>query len=893
MHGAALVSSDLDVLVQQQQTTALQQLLCSAVFTIWHSWAGSRAATRSRYHNTKQGLSGLRRRQVLTAWHALAAERTALHAKEIALHQWQQLRLVTQAYREWRVHHTGSRVAKARQAVAVLWHARITCAKAVTAWAGATRRAGIIKAAIENSGSGGSSKTGAKASGSKSGSGRFLSCSRSLKAAIQQQIAWKVSALAAVAASKVQHLEALAAAEPGSVSGNSKLPTAAEVVALLQQQWQQDRQQRAAVQVKLLQQQELWELQAKQAVVAVPDDLLSCPSQRGIGSSESSDWYLSAEPSMHGQAARLQLAQGTALATAQNAAAGGCDIFTASSPGHKLKWQQQIMQQQQQPEHDQTCQCKLPDHHDWQLFHTHRQQLQPHSPVALQGSHSRSPDRARPAVLCQCSSTATQPGLNCSSCASQQAPGSAEGLAVMKSAVEAGSPSQAAAPAFVSLRATGSGVKHLHHTAEEKQSSTRQMEAAGRPKQASFCEDGSAAADRLASTTNSTSAVNMCCKPPQQQQLQQGQLAQAAFTWHGQLGSHEDNSSSSDNCSCIVAQIRSGAANVGASVLASAVNVVNSEPGQRALGMPISNTGAEGAARLASAKQLLLSISNRHHSVPGNKCSTFQRQAATETGAANPCTAAVIGAGSGTLHSIWSGGASGDNAEVTGSGLSCDYNCGDFASPGCVVDAPQPELLYDDAMAKVSRRASATDPADTGLEGYDMTAEVAACAAIAAPAAAEGRQEQAGKEILTEGCLAVREAGIGTVEGHSSSSSSSGNISCDADDDCSSAVPLHPHCQHCIALSGHRRASQAVENYSSWVLCRKALQGFGVLLQQAQQLEGAATAHWQRGLQHRVVGLWAEEAQQQHCLVTAAALRLVAKGQVGDEQGRECGVCMA
>jgi hypothetical protein len=305
MRSAAVVSSDLDVLLQQQHSTTLPALQLSAAFSSWRSWAAARTAARSSYHTAKQGLTRLRKQHVVAAWHAAAVQQGAAAAALVVLQQRSQVRTLAKAFRGWVMMLSGWQVQQAKLALAVLWSARVMCARVLVVWAGVARRAAAIKAAV-------ASRSGS--SSGAAGSASFRLCSSSFTEALQQQQAWKVSMQEAVKGAMQRHEDASAAADAAVTDVNSQMPSAQAAVGAVLRQRQQQREVRAAEQVQQLQR----ELEEQAALLAAGGgDLVLSASQLSVGlsaESSSSSWLSVCDGSR-------QADQGAKEATAMAAAA--------------------------------------------------------------------------------------------------------------------------------------------------------------------------------------------------------------------------------------------------------------------------------------------------------------------------------------------------------------------------------------------------------------------------------------------------------------------------------------------------------------------------------------------------------------------------------------------
>ncbi|KAF6254227.1 hypothetical protein COO60DRAFT_338202 [Scenedesmus sp. NREL 46B-D3] len=346
LRGAALVSSDLDVLLQQQHGTALQVLQLSAAFSTWRAWAAARAAARSSYRKAKRRLLWLRQRQVLAAWHAAAVRQGAAAAALAVLQHRQQARMLAKAVKGWRMMHAGWQLQKAKVALAVLWSARVVCARVIVIWAGVAGRAVAIKAAVD-----------ADAGSGDGAAGSFRSCSSSFVAALQQQQAWKALMLAALKGAVQMHGEAADAAHAAILDVNCRLPHAQAAVALLLQQRRQRHQKRAAEQVQQLQQQ----IEQQAALLAAQGTLHGSASQLTVGlsaESSSSSWLsvcasssdercqqqVSSARTLHDvyEALRMQLSSEAMLQCRPQ-------LTQQLAAQHWQEQQQQQQQQQQQP----------------------------------------------------------------------------------------------------------------------------------------------------------------------------------------------------------------------------------------------------------------------------------------------------------------------------------------------------------------------------------------------------------------------------------------------------------------------------------------------------------------------------------------------------------------
>lgn len=348
MKGAAVVASDLEVLLQHKQGPALQLLHTSAAFATWQQQAAAAVSMRSTYQTARQAVRSLRLQQVLQAWHAAARFATADRAALQVLQQQRRSLQLVQCFRSWRCILAQQQYRAAQNALAVLWHARIVCTRVLFTWAAGAQRAAVIKAA---------------ANGGSSSTALFHGCSISLAAPKQQQ--WKASVLAAVAAAGGKLAAADVAAAAAAEDLRARLPPAAVAAANLQQLWQQERQKSAQLNVQLLAQEHKQQQQVSLLPVEEPSqcstDSLSIVLSRSIKHTQHSGI---ANNQLLGEQGRRALPQGaTETAASLNdtdpracpALGSGYQVFeegsgelhTRTTAGHPTKashQQQQLLQ---------------------------------------------------------------------------------------------------------------------------------------------------------------------------------------------------------------------------------------------------------------------------------------------------------------------------------------------------------------------------------------------------------------------------------------------------------------------------------------------------------------------------------------------------------------------
>jgi hypothetical protein len=869
MHSAAVVSSDLDVLLQQQHSTALPALLLSAAFGTWRAWAADRTAARSSYRKAKQGLIRLKDSQVLAAWHAAAVQQGAAAAALVVLQQRAQVRTLAKAFRGWLVMRCGWQVQQAKAALAVLWNARVMCARVLVVWAGVARRAAAIKAAVDGRAGGGD---GAAAPTS------FRQCSSSFSAALQQQQAWKVSMQEAVVAAMQRHEDASAAADAAVSDFDSQMPSAQAAVAVLLLQQRQQREVRAAEQVQQLQRQ-----MEEQAVLLAADDGHNLPLSAsqltvGVSSESSSSSWLSVCASSHhvGQEPEQAAAMATAMAAAMTAeaAAAAADRQHAGGEGMLPKQPAALVSchpepscQQQQQQHSGGSSNSNSDHATsaaaarnvaaWYTSEVSQQQQQqqqhgPHEqlqqmawhassckldPAAAVGTH-----RSFSIASSQEVHTLASPGRDAWDIALAELPATGTPETLKQ---EAAAGPAAAAAAAGGQRATNSA--DWQHTQQ-------------------------AGVEALAASRNGASSSSGG------QRTQEAGPAAAAAAAHGQRAS-------TGHCSADGQHTQQ--AGVGA--LAAGRNGASSSSGgqhTQQAGLAAAAAAAAGGQRASSstdgqrtqqaaAQPLLLSIAKRQqqHSSAGGSSRTghLQPQAAEATATASAAAAAAAEAVAyGTQQ------AGHDAAAAT--------PCGTEGTEGVsiIVEGAERswslslEPLHVDAVASISRRQSFSQ-----VDGIQL-GPAAAAAAGGVSNTAGSRTAGGTKQFADKGAVAapgVPAAATAMAEAcgnfgaaaHTRSSSSSSPTDSMFSSDFQASLKVEGRL---LAVnSSRRRASDAVDQFACSKLCSRVLQGLRLHAEQQQQQSQVATLTWQLAVQRRTVRVWVAEVQQLRHSRTAAVLR--------------------
>jgi hypothetical protein len=146
MRIAATAASQRDVLLSTQLPMAVNPLKLSAAFRAWKLWSSDRSGARAMRQELRQKVRSHHAAAAVRAWHEAAVASAWLQARQQALVQQRQALLLVKAFSAWRCARPQQQVKLAQHAVAVLWHARVTTARVLMAWACEARQAALLSA---------------------------------------------------------------------------------------------------------------------------------------------------------------------------------------------------------------------------------------------------------------------------------------------------------------------------------------------------------------------------------------------------------------------------------------------------------------------------------------------------------------------------------------------------------------------------------------------------------------------------------------------------------------------------------------------------------------------------------------------------------------------------
>jgi hypothetical protein len=860
MHGAAVVATDIDILLQKQQSTALQALQLSAAFSSWRAWTAARVTARSRYRTVKQRLAGLKQQQALAAWHAAAEKQGVAAAVMIVLQQRQRHRMLAQAFKGWLELHTGLQLQQSKVALAVLWSARVVCARVFVVWTGVARRAGAIKAAVDD-------RTGS----SDGAAGSFTNCSSSFAVSLQQQQAWKASMQGAVKAAMQRHDEAAAAADNSVAEVNCQLPNARAAVALILQEQQQRRQQRAAEQVRQIEKQAA-ALAAAAGSLQMPANQLSADlSAESSGSS-----WLSICASSQSEEAEQKAAETAAAEAGEEAALHALDMEPTTAASlvqqctrhemhHAAAQHAQVQRQQQQQQQQQRGRQQMQSDH-CQSMHARVGSFQEHSGSAAapagaaHAQHTASAleaaEDADEAEGSPCALGLINPGNS----GQQSLAGLLQGQQLQRSAACDGSFADDAEGAEPNTQR------------QQQQHAVRNDESAGAA-QGSYTacnthlSGGSVGVARSTAKHESdkdAGALSLQLRKQQLVQQQQQQRADPGWTIKAFSSTGSRRSSSSDSSEAegllqlqpgITAQDCSphGVAEKAQGVIQQVAAATGqlyaaaAEGGGKESGVRLQSSLSGERGQQVAAQQLPQSINRRqqqlqHVGNTGSGRPGCRQSSATGTAAVGPEEPIADEHD----HIL-------DSRQVTVRGAV-------RSAAGSLPVLPQLPHAAD-AVASVSRRHSFSQLSghESGVidAGYDDASSLASAAraqtspmerstAATTTAAAAAGVSELGRTHAAEQFSPPAEA----LQQHSSTFQPLGHTT------------GHQQPQLLPARSSRRRASDAVEHFACRKLCSRVLLGLQMLVQQRQQQQHAAAEQYQQALRRKALRVWVAKVQQ-------------------------------